>query len=64
MLSVYETCTAPDLSGLLRCSDGPRSTDDEILSFPVTGGLQYFLVVDGYRAQDTGTFDLTVELAP
>ncbi|MDJ0770626.1 MAG: choice-of-anchor Q domain-containing protein [Ilumatobacter sp.] len=34
------------------------------LEFPVTGGTTYHLVVDGYDAGDTGTFDLTWALSP
>jgi cysteine-rich repeat protein len=62
VLSVHASCLAPRVGALLACSDGPRADDIEAISTPVTGGLQYFVVVDGYRAESFGPFELTIEL--
>lgn len=62
VLSVYAKCQAPELQGLLHCSDGPRADDTESMDLDVVGGSQYFVVVDGYLPSSYGPFALTVRL--
>jgi hypothetical protein len=64
VLALYSTCAAPELRALLACSDGPRARDVESVAARVTGGTQYFLVVDGYSVDSAGRFALNVSITP
>ncbi|AKT43451.1 hypothetical protein [Chondromyces crocatus] len=46
----------------LGCSDGMVASDEETLSFAVTAGSVYFIVVDGYASYSFGNFTLTVTI--
>jgi hypothetical protein len=46
----------------LGCSDGASAGATETLTFPVTAGSVYFVVVDGYADYSYGNFELTVAL--
>ncbi|MCC6554770.1 MAG: hypothetical protein IT372_17485 [Polyangiaceae bacterium] len=46
----------------LGCSDGANASDTETLTFPVTVGTVYFIVVDGYAGYSYGNFQLDVSL--
>lgn len=46
----------------LGCSDGANASDTETMTFAVTAGTLYFVVVDGYANYSFGNFELTVAL--
>jgi cysteine-rich repeat protein len=58
------TCDPSNLNmpPYLGCSDGALASDTEMLTFPVTAGTLYFVVVDGYADYSYGNFELTADL--
>jgi cysteine-rich repeat protein len=62
VLSAYHACNPPVVGGLLGCSDGPRPSDPEDVTFGVTGGKPVYLVVDAFGSRDAGKYTLTAKL--
>lgn len=58
------TCDPSNLTmpPYLGCSDGAAASDTETLTFPVTSGSVYFVVVDGYANYSYGNFQLTATI--
>lgn len=58
------TCDPSDLTmpPYLGCSDGALASDTESLTFAVTSGTVYFVVVDGYADYSYGNFQLTATI--
>jgi cysteine-rich repeat protein len=65
VLAAWSTTCSPgnmSMPPYLGCSDGALASDTEQMSFPVTAGGIYFVVVDGYANYSYGNFQLTVSL--
>ncbi len=65
VLSLFTECRNDNtLTDVLACSDRPSASAPEQISFDVDRLGEYYLVVDGYAADEMGAFSLSLELQP
>src|SRR5262249_2537753 len=69
VLSVSTACSEVSSTPQLICADSfdfqanPPLKGGETLSIRAAAGKVYYLIIDGYRATDAGTFQLTLSLS-
>jgi cysteine-rich repeat protein len=64
VLYAMESCTQGKVAGFLGCSDAERHTSVEHISIPMPPNTTYHVIVDGFSANEYGTFQLSVQFTP
>jgi hypothetical protein len=59
---LYVRTTCDDPSSELACEDVLGENATEVLQLPVTGGVTYYVYVDGYTSDSYGPYELTSDL--